>query len=511
LELSRTSAGKSALLLTLLAVVSQTLGFGYRVVLSRLVGAEVMGLYQLVMPVYSVLLSLSAVGLASAVSNLTPQHLALGNSRGAAQTLSLCLRLFFLLLLPMGLVVIPASDAISVHLLGDARTQLGLILLIPCVALTGVENIHKHYFYGSSQVVQPALVELLEQFIRTAAVLGLLILFLPQYPERVVGLIVAGMVICEVFSALTLATLYRRRQSRTALSGPGETPRIRLGRVASIALPVGANALLGNLMGAVNAALIPQKLMAAGLERTDAISQLGVVCGMTMPMLALPTVFLGPMNLILIPRLARAVALGRPGEIRRLADRAITAVALLILPSMSLLVVLGPDLGSLLYGRTDVGRYLVPLASTMTLSCLCSVLGAVLNGVGGQRAVAAVSLLGGAVQLFLSVTLIPLPGVGMAGYVAGVLLSTVLEAFLYLILALRRTGLRLCLFRWMIAPGLASLLAGLTAQPLLRCVKDAGLTALPAGAVSLVFGLILYLSALSAQGIDWRGSLRIRW
>ena len=44
---------------------------------------------------YSVLLSLSAVGLASAVSNLTPQHLALGNSRGAAQTLSLCLRLFF--------------------------------------------------------------------------------------------------------------------------------------------------------------------------------------------------------------------------------------------------------------------------------------------------------------------------------------------------------------------------------------------------------------------------------
>ena len=99
----------------------------------------------------------------------------------------------------------------------------------------------------------------------------------------------------------------------------------------------------------------------------------------------------------------------------------------------------------------------------------------------------------------------------MAGYVAGVLLSTVLEAFLYLILALRRTGLRLCLFRWMIAPGLASLLAGLTAQPLLCCLKDAGLTALPAGAVSLVFGLILYLSALSAQGIDWRGSLRIRW
>ena len=99
-----------------------------------------MGLYQLVMPVCAVIMSLTAVGLTSAVSNLTSQHLALGNRRAADQTLSTCLKLFFLLLLPVGTVVILGSDAISVHLLGDARTQLGLILLIPCVVLTGVEN-----------------------------------------------------------------------------------------------------------------------------------------------------------------------------------------------------------------------------------------------------------------------------------------------------------------------------------------------------------------------------------
>ena len=93
------SAGKGALLLTALGAISQVLGFGYRVALSRLAGAEVMGLYQLIMPVYSVLLSLTAVGLTAAASNLTSQHLALRNSLAAAQTLSTCLHLFFLLLL----------------------------------------------------------------------------------------------------------------------------------------------------------------------------------------------------------------------------------------------------------------------------------------------------------------------------------------------------------------------------------------------------------------------------
>ncbi len=93
------SAGKGALFLTALSAVSQLLGFGYRVVLSRLVGAEVMGLYQLIMPVNSVLMALTAVGLTSAVSNLTSQHLALGSRKAADQTIATCLRLFFLLIL----------------------------------------------------------------------------------------------------------------------------------------------------------------------------------------------------------------------------------------------------------------------------------------------------------------------------------------------------------------------------------------------------------------------------
>ncbi|MGE4276357.1 MAG: oligosaccharide flippase family protein [Lawsonibacter sp.] len=505
------SAGKGALLLTALGTVSQLLGFGYRVILSRLVGAEVMGLYQLVMPVYSVLLSITAVGLTAAISNLTSQYLALNNSRGMVQILSTCLRFFFLLLFPVGVIVILNSDAISVTFLGDARTQLGLILLIPCVALTGVENFHKHFFYGSGLVGPPAIVDLLEQFIRATAVLGLLVFFLPQYPERVVGLIITGMVVCEVFSALTLAVLYRRRLKRIGLAGPGERGPIRRRRVAAIALPVGANALLGNLIASANATLIPQKLVEGGMDRGSAISQLGVVCGMTLPMLALPTVFLGALNLVLVPRLARASALGWPGEVRRLSARALAAVSVLTLPSMSLMVVLGPDLGRVLFAQDGVGQYLFPLAITMALSCYCSVLGAVLNGVGHQKEVAAVSLLGGSVQLALTLALVPLPGIGMGGYVAGALISTLLEVALCLFLVVRYTSLKLQPFQLLAAPGLASLLSALTTNLLFRYLKDSGLDLLIAGLASLLFALVLYLAALHTQGVHLREVLRINW
>ncbi len=505
------SAGKGALFLTALGAVSQALGFLYRVALSRTVGAEIMGLYQLVMPAYSVLLSLTAVGVTAAASNLTSQHLALGDRRGADQTLHTCLRLFFLLLLPVGSAVVLASDAISVRLLGDARTQLGLLLLVPCVALTGVENIHKHTFYGAGLVRTPALVELMEQFVRTAAVLGLLWAFLPQYPERTVGLIVTGMVICEIFSACTLTFLYRRGMGRKPLSGPGERSGGRRRRIVSIALPVGLNAVLGNLLGAANAALIPQKLVESGVERVAAMSELGVVCGMTLPMLALPTVFLGALNLTLTPRLARAQALGRPGEVRRLIGRGLAAVSVLALPAMSLMAVLGPDLGRAMFHQEGVGDYLLPLAASMALSCWCSVLAASLNGINRQRDVAVVSLLGGGAQMAFTLALVPIPGVGMAGYVAGVAASTALETALCLWRVVKHTGLELRFFQWLTAPGLASALAALTANLLLRALKDHGLTALPADLAALAFAAVLYLAALHAQGVRLKEVLSVQW
>jgi O-antigen/teichoic acid export membrane protein len=226
------------------------------------------------------------------------------------------------------------------------------------VALTGVENFHKHTFYGTGQVRLPALVEVLEQLVRTAAVLGLLIAFLPQYPERVVGLIVGGMVICEIFSSCTLVLLHRFA-AHIPGSGTGAPPSLRRRRISAIAFPVGLNALLGNLLSAANATLIPQKLVEGGLSREAAVSAFGVVCGMTLPLLALPTVYLGPLNLVLSPRLTRAHSLGQTTRVHTLTARAMESVSLLTLPAMGMMCVLGPQLGRLMFRQDTVGNYLI--------------------------------------------------------------------------------------------------------------------------------------------------------
>ena len=142
--------------LTLTGVLSQVVGWFDRVLLTRLAGAEILGLYQLILPVYSVLLSLTSVGLTTGVSNLSAWYQALGNQRVIDQVRGQAVKLFLLLaLVPCGLLLL-FSAGVSVYLLGDARTRPGLMLLVPCLVLTGIETLQKHYFYGTGRACPAA-------------------------------------------------------------------------------------------------------------------------------------------------------------------------------------------------------------------------------------------------------------------------------------------------------------------------------------------------------------------
>ena len=104
-------------LLTLTGLGSQLVGFFYRVLLTRLAGAEVLGLYQLLLPVYGVLTALTAGGLTTGVSNLSAGYQALGDRRAVGQVRRQAVGLFLALAALPCLCLEVFSDPISVWIL----------------------------------------------------------------------------------------------------------------------------------------------------------------------------------------------------------------------------------------------------------------------------------------------------------------------------------------------------------------------------------------------------------
>ena len=487
-----------ALLLTATGLFSQVVGFVYRMLLSRLIGAETMGLYQLVMPVYSVLMSATAVGLTVAVSTLSARYHALGDDGTVKNVLRRALGGFFLLAAPLGIAVAALSDPISVYLLGDARTRLGVVLLAPCVLLTGVENLHKHCFYGIGRVRPPAAVETAEQIIRAVVVLGLLIALLPRSAEETVGIIVLGLVLCEVFSACTLTLLFQRYW-RHSPPAPARD-EVSRGRLFAIAVPVGATSLLGTLLNCANSVLIPAKLVEGGMLLSDAMSEFGVLCGMTLPLLGLPTGFIGALCLVMVPDLSRRTAQGDRRAAGGFLDRVMSVTSLLMAPAMALLTVIGPTVGRAMFRDIRVGELILPLAAGTLLGCWQSVLSGALNGLGLQGKGARNAILSDAVQL--AFTFFAVPRWGLAGFAAGYVASGLVGAGLNLASVLRAASLRPRLFQWLVRPVLAAVFMGLWCNLLFRVMLDAGCGQWGTVLACTLLGLALYSAALLAQGLS---------
>ena len=486
------------LLLTATGLFSQVVGFLYRMMVSRLIGAETMGLYQLVMPAYSMLMSVTAVGLTVAVSTLSARYHALGDDGTVRLVLRRALRCFFLLAVPLGLAVAALSDPISVYLLGDARTRLGVVVMVPCMLLTGVENLHKHCFYGIGRVRPPAAVETAEQLIRAGAVLLLLAALLPRSAEETVGVIALGMVLCEVFSAGALTLLFRRHWRRFPPGAPGV--EISGKRLMAIAVPVGATSLLGTLLNSANSVLIPAKLVEGGMALPEAMSEFGVLCGMTLPMLGLPTGFIGALCLVMVPDLSRRTAQGDRRAAGGFLDRVMSATSLLMAPAMALLTVIGPTVGAAMFRDERVGELILPLAVGTLLGCYQSVLSGALNGLGLQGKAARNAILSDIVQL--AFTFFAVSRFGLAGFAAGFVASGLAGAGLNLASVLRAAGLRAKAFEWFVRPALAAVLMGLWCNLMFRAMIDAGCGHGWASLACTALGAVMYAAALLAQGVS---------
>lgn len=82
----------------------------------------------------------------------------------------------------------------------------------------------------------------------------------------------------------------------------------RVGReLAGIVLPVTGAAVVNNLLGSASSVLLPQRLMLSGMSRTEALSELGVISGMAMPLLIFPIALISSVCTVLMPEVSRAV------------------------------------------------------------------------------------------------------------------------------------------------------------------------------------------------------------
>lgn len=422
------------LLLTGTGFACRVLGFFYRIFLSRTIGAEGLGLYNMVHPVFGICFAICAGSIQTALSQYIASHMAEGKSifrTGLGISLSMSFVLSFL--------ICQNADFLAVHVLMEPRCAPFLPVMGISVPFAALHACINGYYYGMQKSKVPAFSQVAEQVVRMVLVFLLADIWLRNGREITVQLAVIGHLIGEIASAvftfLCLALIPPQDKEPDAagdchdgafsvFSAESFSP------LMALALPLMGNRLVLNLLSSAEAIWIPSRLQMSGLSNSDAFAIYGVLTGMALPFILFPSAITNSMAVLLLPSVAQAQAEGKKGSIAASISVSLRYSLYMGILCIGIFILFGGSLGISVFHDKDAGYFIQVLAWLCPFLYLATTMGSILNGLGRTRTTFLQNT--AALLLRIAFVLAGIPRFGIFAYLCGMLASELFLALMHL-------------------------------------------------------------------------------
>ncbi len=420
------------LLLTLAGVASRIIGFFYKIFLSRVIGAESLGLYQMVFPVLALCLSLTSAGIQTAVSRFVASSL--NDDKKCYGYLAAGLFLSSILSLFVGILIYFNADWIAKVWLGDSRCASLLSIMTFCLIPTCVHACINGYYYGKKKSMIPSLSQITEQ---VARVIGVYLFYcylsknsLPLTASHAMwGLIIGeffGMVVSGIAILFSIWKKLIPHLSRKNFSDCSASFSFYCSSLCSMAVPLTANRVLANIGSSIENTLIPQKLRLYGLTQAKALSIYGVLSGMSLSVIFFPSVITGSLSVLLLPAVSEATSKGEKKKVSHATEKAVRYGLLLGFIFTVIFLVSGDFIGEILFSNPLAGYFIRRLSWVCPFMFVSSLLGSILHGLGKAKTVLFINLLSCLIRIGMVFFLVPYHG--MDAYLWALLISWVFSA-----------------------------------------------------------------------------------
>ncbi len=475
---------QNAAILTITSLVLRSVGILFRIYVSNRIGAEGMGLYQLILSVYVLMSSFATVGLNTAVTRICTDAIAIGHYRYAKAMLYRCILLSIAVGVLSGVALIVGAEVVATHWLHDIRAVPSLKILTLSLPFMGASSCIKGYFLARRRVGSSSIAQILEQLVRIGSIVLILNLIEAQTVEAACFAVLLGDTIAEAVSCgyMTICYLLDKRH---LVKGNASSSASGFRQICHIALPITAGRYLGSGLRTIENILVPDTLtMHLGVRET-ALSLFGKLKGMAMPLLFFPSSFLNAFTALLIPEISEAHSLGHKHRMQHTVRKALQLTLLSSVLISGVVFVIAEPLCIMIYNDRDIGamlRILSPLAPVMYLESMTVGL---LKGLDQQTHSLLYSILDSGSRIILILLL--LPAFGLYGFYAVMIVSNLLTCSLNLHRLCNVTGVRIPLYTWIIKPTFAALAGVLiadltdrfafsdTESLMIRCILESGI------------------------------------
>lgn len=434
-------------ILTVTGLLSRFIGFFYRIFLSKVFGAEGMGIYQLTSPVLALSFSLTVAGMQTAISKYVASETSTHDYKTSFRTLWTGFVISMSVSFACMAFIYKYSEWIAVTFLLEERTAPLLRIISLSIPMATVHSCINGYFYGIKKTAIPALSQLSEQVVRVGSVYIIYYICLHKNMTPTISFAVVGLVIGESASMFVSAIaiicrsfkLFGRHAHLRILSCPPGSAFTVYKRITEnllkLAIPLSANRIIINILQSIEAVFIPNRLMLYGLSNSNALSVYGVLNGMSLPLILFPSAITNSISVLLLPIVSEAEASGNRNTVTKAIFKSIKYCILLGFGCTALFLLFGRTAGMVLYNSRLAGSFILTLSFICPFMYVASTLNSILNGLGKTHLTFIYSIISLLVRLAFVFFAIPIWGI--KGYLWGMLASQMVQTMLCTVSALR--------------------------------------------------------------------------
>lgn len=369
---------KSTLILIIGGFITKMLGMLIKIVMTRMVGTEGIGLYMLINPTFVLLIAICTLGMPTAISKLVSE-----NKRNNKKLIFSAIPVTITIDIILMVVITLSAKFISNNLLHEPRSYFPILSIGFVLPFISISSILRGYFFGRQRMFPHVLSNIIEDVTRLISILLFTPLFLLKGLEFAVSFLVLSNIVSELTSVLILFFFLPKNFTLTKNDITPSTSNIK--DIMEISLPSTASRLIGSIGMFFEPIILTYFLTKLGYSNNFIVTEYGVLNGYVMPLILLPSFFTGAISQALLPIVSNNWANNRKLYVSKKIKQAIFFSLLIGIPA-TLIFILIPHIPlNFMYNTNQGINYIKVLAPICLMHYIQSPLTSTLQGMGEAK------------------------------------------------------------------------------------------------------------------------------
>lgn len=403
--------------------ITKILGMIIKIIMTRNIGIDGLSIYMLILPTFSLFISLGQIGLPIALSRLV----ALDNKNNKNLYFSI-IPITLLINFFLSVIIIILAPFISNNLLHNNSIKLGIIGISLVIPFTTLSSICRSYFFGKEKMLPHVTSQITENVIRLLFVLLILPHIIHLEIKYVIFILIISNILSELTSTIILILFLPKNVSINYLDFKPNKSYIY------DAFKLGIPNVGSNIISSISYFLEPiilTNILLINYPIEYIVREYGIITGYVIPLLLLPSFFTLAISQAIMPYITKEYLKNNTKNILKRIITVSTCIIILSIFMILIFEIFGHKLLLIIY-KTNLGNnYLKILSPFFLLQYLQSILLFTINGLGKNKDLFTLSIISLITRL-TTIIILGLLKIGIYSYIISIILNIIISTF-YLI------------------------------------------------------------------------------